>query len=283
MARRFVTYNTEDQKAGRVNVDHNGVMKPGGGTGLPSDVGAYKYMATDGEGNWVPVDRLGYKAFSNGDYVCGNDGMQYALQEGMYVSQSIAELSKEIAIGNLYRVQFGEKYYVCEAKAAVTGNSKYYYIGNAGLIGDLAGTDEPFCFTNIMGIVLVATKEEKLFFIHEAVVETNPIPAEYLPNTRLVVNFTASGDTYTADATAVDVYETVKDGKTVTASLTSEATAGVPLNMFLIGCTAEGDQAIAVFGTFMIEAGSGKFTASQMMLSADGSASLITYSNGGYE
>jgi len=61
MARRFVTYNTEDQKAGRVNVDHNGVMMPGGGTGLPSDVGAYKYMATDGDGKWKPVDRLGWK------------------------------------------------------------------------------------------------------------------------------------------------------------------------------------------------------------------------------
>lgn len=61
MARRFVTYNTEDQKAGRVNVDHNGVMKPGGGgTGLPSDVGAYKYMATDSDGNWVPEDRLAW-------------------------------------------------------------------------------------------------------------------------------------------------------------------------------------------------------------------------------
>ena len=32
----------------------------GTGTGLPSDVGAYKYMATDGEGNWVADDRLAY-------------------------------------------------------------------------------------------------------------------------------------------------------------------------------------------------------------------------------
>ena len=33
----------------------------GTGTGLPSDVGAYKYMATDGNGDWVPVDRLAWK------------------------------------------------------------------------------------------------------------------------------------------------------------------------------------------------------------------------------
>jgi len=44
MARRFVTYNTEDQKAGRVNVDHNGVMKPGGGASLPSLTAFYAKM-----------------------------------------------------------------------------------------------------------------------------------------------------------------------------------------------------------------------------------------------
>ncbi len=37
--------------------------KPGGtGAGLPSDVGAYKYMATDGEGKWVAEQRLAWKS-----------------------------------------------------------------------------------------------------------------------------------------------------------------------------------------------------------------------------
>ena len=49
----------------RLNEDLSTIFPLGGGggsgTGLPSDVGAYKYMATDGNGDWKAEDRLAWK------------------------------------------------------------------------------------------------------------------------------------------------------------------------------------------------------------------------------
>lgn len=53
MSKRFVTYRTEDAKAGLVNVDENGVMKHGGGSGLPEGGEHNTYLVTNNDGNVV--------------------------------------------------------------------------------------------------------------------------------------------------------------------------------------------------------------------------------------
>ena len=52
MSKRFVTYRTEDAKAGLINVDENGVMKETG-SGLPEGGEPFKQLVTDADGNTV--------------------------------------------------------------------------------------------------------------------------------------------------------------------------------------------------------------------------------------
>lgn len=156
MARRFVTYNTEDQAAGLVNVDERGVMLPGGGgTGLPTDPGAYKSLVTDGSGNWVTEDRLAYeggkqyvellsqRSLTNEDYWEVNN------IHGSLVELEEPEQAVKLNAGNKYRVVFNENEYVLTAtQRRIVGSDEIYTIillGNERLSREhLEDTGEPF-------------------------------------------------------------------------------------------------------------------------------------------
>ena len=151
------------------------------GSGLPSGVGPYKQMATDGDGNWVPVDRLAYTAMEEGESLGGSDGgFQWVENNGIYTSSAITRLSSDLVEGQTYCVMADGESMFSKAKKA----DGMVYLGNASFLGQMEDTGEPYLFLdgrNVgLGFVLAAKIEYKTFFILTAIETIHPIPAEYI-------------------------------------------------------------------------------------------------------
>lgn len=154
----------------------------GTGTGLPSDVGAYKYMATDGEGKWVAEDRLAWKG--NVKETLLNQTVEFSTEPEGDVYWSVSDITGiALSVGSEYDVIWDDVAYKCTAKETEWGS----YLGNFALTNEGEDTGEPFYFYSEVGGSYVysgfATNESgahSVSIIWEGE-KTKRIGEEYLP------------------------------------------------------------------------------------------------------
>lgn len=154
-----------------------GAGTPGGtGTGLPSDVGAYKYMATDGEGNWVAEDRLAWKTESEKE-IFAETIINVADADGMGIYPFGAGLG--LVIGKTYTVSFDGTLYECVA--AHFGNT--VVLGNLAIVGEGENTEEPFFIDDRSGGAVLVTGSIGEHTLH--IIQNNKtvktVPVDLLP------------------------------------------------------------------------------------------------------
>lgn len=145
---------------------------------IPADPGAYKYMATDGEGNWVPVDRLAWKE-SKVESKTLYHFTETAPLPG-YVIMRPYNMIPDCVVGNTYHVecpQLGvDDDVVCDSfelkspRLLIEGKLSIYYdfMESGTSFLNKAGNYE-------------ADKSYDFIISEQAEVETiHPIPAEYI-------------------------------------------------------------------------------------------------------
>lgn len=179
--------------------------------GLPQDAGEYKQLVTDGEGKWVPVDRLGWKEGESVSVIAEQSVTTTKAPYGNSVSGS-GTIDGTLEYEKLYRVVFEGVTYDCICHQS---NNAQYIIGNArwGSSNQDATDDisdnSPFCIRQNGTTFYLYTETAGTYTVSvEQVNETtHPIPAEYLPQP--IVFMTSDLSAITCNKTADEVVEAI--------------------------------------------------------------------------
>lgn len=238
---------------GIINAEKKAASGGGTGTGLPSDVGAYKYMATDGEGKWVAEDRLGYKSVEE---VVVLPVQQFDLSSnggGQYVAMLDIDGLTE---GKEYSVEFDGTEYATIAKKASMYDMDVVYIGSSLEESGGLTWDVPFCVMYVaeQGAVTLTTQKASVSFgLSEITETTHPIPAEYLPNMPFCINITPAPPEYDYIQYVADKsYNEVMEAETQKRPIVGTFTHTNGLVYTLVGC--DGAAAGCYFAAFDVSA-----------------------------
>ena len=211
---------------GRARLYERNLKQGGGtGTGLPSDVGAYKYMATDGAGNWNAEDRLAWKEDKRTEIMNETVG-SFAFVEGPNIYANMSEILSPFGMFDT-----AKKYVVVfdgvEYKGLEAHDTGYEETWIGATINAEEGTHElsnemPF---NIMaftmndegcgiGISTILEGEEHSIQIFESEESIHTIPLEYLPSgvggAKQTVFYARAQGTFNDEYLYTDAEHTVK-------------------------------------------------------------------------
>ena len=118
---------------------------------IPKNPGTYKYMATDGEGNWIPADRLAYKTVEMTNELT-YDGNPTSVAAGtdpmLYYRISESTPSSDTMIGGtltMYNPNYGEQETSIDSEA-VEDYGTYYRISDFAIFVTVSGTTKLVSF-----------------------------------------------------------------------------------------------------------------------------------------
>lgn len=192
MAKRFMTYNTEDATPNR-------------------------QLVTNGNGEWVTAERLAWKEESV-EEIFPEQTLEFAEFDDSGYACELDPAVFNLKIGEKNIVVWDGTKYECVAKDDGDGNA---CIGNLSIIGGQVETDEPFFIVSVANefnfFQTLSSSKSHTISITRIVENIHTIPEKYLPATDSktpIVNVTLSDDgaTYTADKTYEEILSMLAEG-----------------------------------------------------------------------